>query len=129
MPESAAIAAEATATAGAGAAGAAAGAGAATAGVGAAGAAAAGAAATAGVAGALSAGGSATSAAAALYGAMKKPPAPTQMPSLQNPTGEAAAAAIARRAAGSTGLSSTNLTGPQGLTAPATTAAKTLLGG
>ena len=60
---------------------------------------------------------------------MKKPPAPTAVPALQNPSGEAAAAAIARRAAGAAGFSSTNLTGPQGLTNPATTAQKTLLGG
>lgn len=60
---------------------------------------------------------------------MKKPPAPTAVPVLQNPTGEAAAAAIARRAAGAAGLGSTNLTGPSGLTDSATTANKTLLGG
>lgn len=77
----------------------------------------------------IGAGGAALSAASALYGSMKKPPTPTVTPVLQAPSGEAAAAAIARRAAGASGMGSTNLTGPTGLSDPATTANKTLLGG
>lgn len=54
--------------------------------------------------------------------------APTPPPILQSPDGSAAANSAGNRARGAGGTSSTNLTGPQGLTDPATTAPKTLLG-
>ena len=61
--------------------------------------------------------------------APKSPELPTPPPALKMPDGSAAANAVATRARGASGIGSTNLTGPQGLTEPATTAAKTLLGG
>lgn len=61
--------------------------------------------------------------------APKPPPMPTAPPVLQAPDGTAAAGAVANRARGAAGFGSTNLTGPMGLTDPATTAPKTLLGG
>ena len=63
--------------------------------------------------------------------ALLRPKAPglTAPPPLQMPNGDAAAAAVANRAKGAAGFSSTNVTGPTGLLDPATTAPKTLLGG
>ena len=58
-----------------------------------------------------------------------KAPSVTAPPPLQTPNGDAAAAAVANRAKGAAGFGSTNVTGPTGLTDPATTAPKTLLGG
>ena len=60
--------------------------------------------------------------------APKPPAAPAAPPPLQAPNGEAAANGAAARARGAAGAGSTNITGPQGLTMPATTANKTLLG-
>jgi len=55
----------------------------------------------------------------------KMPPPP---PALNAPDGSAAANSVAMRARGAAGLGGTNLTGPQGLITPASTAPKTLLG-
>ena len=68
-------------------------------------------------------------AAASKFLGPKPPGAPGPMPTLKTPDGSAAADAASLRARGASGLGSTNLTGPQGLTAPATTAQKSLLGG
>ena len=70
------------------------------------------------------------SAAAAVHSMTAKGPSlPSQPPALQMPNGAAAAMAASNRARGAAGLGATNLTGPQGLTDPATTSQKTLLGG
>ena len=63
---------------------------------------------------------------AALAPKAPKPPPPPPM--LQAPDGTGAANAVALKARGASGMAGTNLTGPQGLTDPATTAPKTLLG-
>lgn len=78
----------------------------------------------------VAAGASAVGAASSVYSATRRPPGmPNAPPAMQMPNGASAAAAAANRSRGAAGLGSTNLTGPQGLTDPATTAQKTLLGG
>jgi hypothetical protein len=69
-------------------------------------------------------------------GSPAPPPPPTAAqsralipPMLQSPQGADAVAAVRRKAASGRGYGGTIVTGPQGLTAPATTQQNTLLGG
>jgi hypothetical protein len=72
----------------------------------------------------------AVSAGSAVYSATRPAPKmPGAPPVLQQPNGAEAAQAQANKARMVGGLGSTNLTGPQGLLDPATTAQKSLLGG
>lgn len=67
-----------------------------------------------------------------LGGSPSVPPVPAPLPPppvLQSPQGQQAADDAKRRAQAAYGLGATVMTGPQGLTAPATTQSKTLLGG
>lgn len=57
------------------------------------------------------------------------PAPPPPPPMLQSPQGAAAADDARRRAAAASGYGGTIMTGPEGITTPATTSAKTLLGG
>jgi hypothetical protein len=61
--------------------------------------------------------------------ANKRPSMPGAPPPLLTPDGTQAAAASMQRARGAAGIGATNVTGPQGLTDPASLAPKSLLGG
>ena len=78
---------------------------------------------------AVAATGAAASSIYSISQANKRPSMPGAPPPLLTPDGTQAAAASMQRARGAAGMGATNVTGPQGLTDPASLAPKSLLGG